>query len=188
MSSDELRALGVEYVRFYTYTTPVVNNIFTACILIDEDKNLLARGVSICSIYDSYKKKSGKNRAFGRAVSALRNEHCDLPISLIATKIRQGKKVTTERWEDGKVQKTFKIKSRKELNYFRKEIVPILKDFGEGYRYHKLYTKDGKEVKKAHFSLPIIYPVMITSEFFDYKSEYEPKPIYIEKDIIAGLE
>jgi len=186
MHPTNLKELGVEYIRFYTHTTPVVNNIFTACILMDENKKLLARGVSICSVLDTYRKKAGKNKAMGRAIRALRIGQSDSPINLINVKTRNAKKKKAPRWYGEMVGKSFKIKTKADQQYFRKEIIPILAEVETTYRYVNIDV-GGEPKKKAIFSLPRVYPLMETAKFFKYKCMYKPKATTLEKAIIGNI-
>ena len=186
MHPENLKELGVEYIRFYTHTTPVVNNVFTACILMNEDKELLARGVSICSVLDTYRKKAGKNKALGRAIRALRTEETSLPINLVNVKTKNAKKKKAPRWYGEMVGKSFKMKSKNETQYFRDEIVPILAELETTYRFVDVNV-GGKKRTKALFSLPKIYPLVETAKVFKFKSFFRPKATTLEKAIIGNI-
>ncbi len=62
--------------------TPVFyyNNHESVCLLINEDKKVLARGVSICSYRDQFIKKIGRAKAMGRAIKAYKNRQSSDPI------------------------------------------------------------------------------------------------------------
>ena len=64
----------VDRSLFYYHNDPVSGrNIFTTCLFVDKNKNLLSRGVAVCSDMDSHIKKEGRIKAYGRAVKALVN-------------------------------------------------------------------------------------------------------------------
>lgn len=62
---------GVKKILYYNI--PVINQVppITVCTFLDEKYNAISRGISICSPLDKFKKKDSRNRAYGRAVSAL---------------------------------------------------------------------------------------------------------------------
>ena len=66
------------YPRFYKVTDPVVGNLATVCILVDkEEEKIVARGITIRSPKDQDNKKRGKNKAFGMAMAAFKNQTSD---------------------------------------------------------------------------------------------------------------
>ena len=68
-------------IQSFTYYHTERENIFTACILIDADKHIAARGVSIKSDLDAHRKSEAQTKAFGRAVKALVQKKSGLPIT-----------------------------------------------------------------------------------------------------------
>jgi len=79
LRSEELLA-QLEKVQFYYHTANGLKNVFTACLLIDKDGSLIARGISICSITDNFRKNEGRSRAYGRALKAWFRQQTDCPI------------------------------------------------------------------------------------------------------------
>ena len=69
---EHLAIDGVKRIKIYYEKSKLLGNIFTACLLLGDNDELLARGVAICSLRDSHKKSSGKNIALGRATKALK--------------------------------------------------------------------------------------------------------------------
>ena len=63
---------GVDKIFFYFKDSPLANNVCTTCLLINtKEKRIEARGVSICSLLDTFSKLKGKSKASGRALKAL---------------------------------------------------------------------------------------------------------------------
>lgn len=52
----------------------------TVCLLVSPDGRILSRGISICSPLDSFRKKTGKDKALGRAIKALVRKISSEPI------------------------------------------------------------------------------------------------------------
>ena len=63
IENKRLPELNVSHVLFY-----YVGNI-TVCLLV-KDRELLARGIAVCSDRDQFIKKTGRAKALGRAVKA----------------------------------------------------------------------------------------------------------------------
>jgi len=158
---------GVEKIKFYFHTTSIVNNIFTACLMFDSSNNLISRGVSICSPIDVFKKLSGRGKAFGRAVQALKlkanSESIDGWI---------------ERWDGQFVIKSIKVKNEIEENIISSNISEELASFyGSLYNFIKKENINSKKCsKKITFKIPRNYAIWETRKFFKYKSEYKPEP------------
>lgn len=62
----------IKKVKYYEYKT-YIGHVFTVCMLFGENDSFLARGVSICSVFDNFRRIEGKNKAYGRAIKALSN-------------------------------------------------------------------------------------------------------------------
>lgn len=77
---EEMKANGITPV-FYYHRTSIVNNVFTACLLI-KDGEVLSRGVSICSVYDLHNKKVARLKSLNRANKALLGEADLYPIQI----------------------------------------------------------------------------------------------------------
>jgi len=80
LRSKEL-ANHLEKVQYYYHTANGLKNVFTACLLIGKDGSLLARGISICSITDNFRKNEGRSRAHGRAMKAWVRQETNCPIN-----------------------------------------------------------------------------------------------------------
>lgn len=156
---------GASKVKFYYERTPVIDNAFTACLLLDEKNNVLARGVSICSLLDKHNKKEARNKACGRAIKALQNKSNSLEINPIR-----------EIWDHTCVEMTYKG----DMEYF--------KDNVEKYSVQVNSVdevEDGKfEVK---YLVPYSHPVLHANMFFNWKSEYQPEPTEEEIGIFPKL-
>jgi hypothetical protein len=62
--------------RFGTQKVPVV----TICYILDAYTGKIARGVSICSPLDNFTYVGGRGRAFGRAVTAMKEQASSNPL------------------------------------------------------------------------------------------------------------
>ncbi len=161
---------GVDRVAFYYRSTPVLNNAFTTCLFINsEKKQIVARGVSICSVKDVYCKKKGKNRAFGRAVKALVRKENDGRIN------PAGRDFET-------VRREIKCKTLEDAQDFQDRVPEILSvdpsidiAVAEG---------NGKYVAKYAFQLPLSYPIKIANQTYKYKSQYRPNPAGQEEALL----
>lgn len=162
-NQEVLEQNGVDKISFYWESTPIINNAFTACLFINSEKNRIeARGVSICSLRDTFSRKKGKSRAFGRAMKALTRKVNDYKINPAGR-------------EEEFVQRTVKIRnedSDKEfLDIKAKELMKIDPNM------ELLITEGGKTIlKKYSFSLPINYPILIANQTLRFKSQYRPNP------------
>jgi len=149
----------IDKIKFYQYTTPLTNNIFTACLFLNtEKKQIVARGVSICSLRDSFIKKKGKHKAFGRAVEATVHK-------------TNSYKIKSEGREEEFVTRVMKIKTVDKEKEFKATIIPELL---------KINPKMPISISKANnrtlysFKLPVSYPMIEAHKFFKYKSSYLP--------------
>jgi len=154
---------GVDKVAFYYKGTPILNNAYTTCIFINSEKNRIeARGVSICSIKDVFCKKSGKHRAFGRAMRAL---------------IRRDNlgKINPEGRDLESIKREYRCKSVDEKNDFINTKIPELAYIDPDLQV-SASDETGKYVSKFIFDLPLSYPIRVASEIYRYKSQYRPNP------------
>ncbi len=67
---------------YYLYEMNNPSPIVTVCLLLSPEFKILARGVAIRSTTDPHNKKTGKNKALGRAIKALVNENTDELINI----------------------------------------------------------------------------------------------------------
>lgn len=155
---------GIDKIHFYQARTPLLSNAFTACVLFNSEKcSIEARGVSICSLLDTFNISEGKNRAFGRAIKALK---------------RKGNffKINGSARSDQFVQRAMKIKNETDDENFMNEIVTELQTVSPPNMEIKVLS--GKKfMKKYLFSVPLSYPVMIANRYFKYKSQFRPTPV-----------
>jgi hypothetical protein len=84
--------------KFYTHFYYLYGNwdnipVATVCLLISSEKDyeILARGIAIRSYKDPHNKKTGRNKALGRAIKALDNERTSELINIDATIIVKDK-------------------------------------------------------------------------------------------------
>lgn len=156
---------GAAQVKFYYDRTPIIDNAFTACLLLDKSNNILARGISICSILDKHNKKEARNKACGRAIKALVNKENTLPIN-----------PTREEWDHTCIEQTFKGDPAEFAREYEKYCLQVSagQNCGDGsveYRY----------------LVPYSHPILHTSMFFEWKSEFQPEPTEEEMEIFPNL-
>jgi hypothetical protein len=149
---ENLSNEGVTRIKLYYHNTRLFGNIFTACLLLGEDDELLARGVAICSLKDIHKKSSGKNIAIGRAIKALKKKE-------------NSEEINPERpILDKIIVKKINVNSP-----FYADIINEADDNGLDYKVIKYKGEDHLRVE-----IPSFIPVDETYQFFEYKSEYKP--------------
>ena len=153
---------GVDKVKFYYTSTPLVDNAYTTCVFINTEKGRIeSRGVAICSLRDTFSKSKGKNKAFGRAMTAIHR------------KINSGKINPSGRDCEG-VRRELKIKSEKDAKKFEGAVAELHQldpDLGV-----IVVEGNGKTHNKYCFSIPASYPIRIASKDFKYKSQFRPNP------------
>ena len=156
----------VDKISFYYINSPLVNNAFTTCVLINSSKQRIeARGVSICSLLDTFSKSQGKNKAFGRAIRAL-------------VRKQNTWKINGSGRDDEFTRRGFKIKTQEDEKYFINEIQEELKRIDPDMLVH---TTQNSRHKKYSFEVPISYPVRLANLFYKYKSQYRPVPVGTEE-------
>ena len=157
---------GVDKISFYYINSPLVNNAFTTCVLINSSKQRIeARGVSICSLLDTFSKSQGKNKALGRAIRAL-------------VRKQNTWKINGSGRDDEFTKRGFKVKTQEDEKYFTNEIEEELKRINPDMLVH---TTRNDRYKKYSFEVPISYPVRLANLFYKYKSQYRPVPVGTEE-------
>lgn len=116
---------------------------------------ILSRGISVRSLLDSFSKKKGKNKAFGRSVKALLSKSNSYPVR-VATK-----PVTP-------VNRVFTYKNDSEKHKFLK-LQPFLDKCHVNNKECKIYYKINPSL-----------PLALVNEFVRFKSEYKPDPVEFE--------
>ena len=158
---------GVDKVSFYFINSPIVNNAFTTCVLINSaQKRIEARGVSICSLLDTFSKSEGKNKALGRAIKAL-------------VRKRNSWKINGSGRDEEFIPRSFKVKTEAEDDIFRAEIAPELQRIDPQL---PIRVNNGGRYKKYSFEIPVSYPVRLANSLFRYKSQYRPTPVGDEEN------
>lgn len=74
----KLQEQGIRDIYYYASTPD--RSRTAVCLLVDGNKDVLARGISICSPQDQYVKRRGRAIACGRALKALKHSESSLPI------------------------------------------------------------------------------------------------------------
>ena len=170
-TEEELTAKGVAKIKFYHQKNSLNENAFTVCLLLNKNNELLSRGISICSLLDTFEKKKGRTLAFGRSFSALKNES-------------DKKEIVIKRSKDSVfeyVTRTKKIKDEDELKEFLNIITKV--DNVE-YATH-VVTSNGATRKLIRYNLPYVLNIHLAGSTFRYKSEYMPYPTEFESNVLG---
>lgn len=159
-----LQANNIDKIMFYTVDSPLVNNLFTACVFINTRLGRIeARGVAICSLLDSYSKKKGKQKALGRALSALVHQKNTMKIRSYAR-------------QDEYINRRVKLRDEEEKYSFIHDVSTELSYLGD-YDFNVKFIKNvGDKYMKCSFNMPLNYPIKAAHEYFKYKSQYLPEP------------
>jgi len=158
---------SIDKISFYFINSPIVNNAFTVCILINSfEKRIEARGVSICSLMDTFSKSEGKNKAFGRAVKAIARRENNW-------------KINGSGRDDEFVPRSFKVKTEKDDDGFRGGVAPELQRINP---HLPIRVQDSGRFKKYSFEIPASYPMRLANSLFKYKSHYRPVPVGDEEN------
>lgn len=163
-NQEVLKENGVDKISFYWESTPIINNAFTACLFINSEKNRIeARGVSICSLRDTFNRKKGKSRSFGRAMKAL-------------TRKENGYKINPIGREDEFVKRTIKIKNKDSDKEFLEVKAKELMKIDPNMELVIMEINSKTLLKKYGFLLPVNYPITVTNQTLRFKSHYRPNP------------
>jgi hypothetical protein len=175
--NEFLQSSDIDKIFFYYKDSPITKNIYTACLLINKKEKIIeARGVSICSLLDTYKKSKGKSKAYGRAIKALFRKQNFFKINGFGREDESTIKTLTITNEDE--YKDFLDKKLSELLVINQ--FPIIEEIKQ--------VKKDKEIRKYKVEIPSNYPILKTNEEFSFKSEFRPKPANsIEIDMLKNL-
>jgi hypothetical protein len=184
LHAERLKKLGVEKVKTYFHNLPVIGNVFTACLFLDKNNDILSRGVSICSPLDTFKRAEGRSRAYKRAMRALHTKIDSFPIN--AYMLRFG-------CED--LKREFKLRTEEDERVIFDKVVPILNmvkgeycDVTINTTHRKKKTENGGhkivEHRAAIYDLPRDITLYLTSEKFKCKACYKPEPTKDEVNLI----
>lgn len=80
---EKLKKLGLQDYYYYCFDGKDIANIgqVVVCLLVTPDKQLMSRGIAICSPVDVFSKREGRHIALGRAVQAIEHEGSIEPIN-----------------------------------------------------------------------------------------------------------
>lgn len=159
----KLNELGVKNVKYYYYKTPIANNIYTGCLFIDQENQIISRGITICSILDTFNKKKGRRKSFSNALKAAIEKKNSLPIVIYP-----------ERWKQKLANRTFHIKYDNDIEIFNKKILPILKFYNCEFLTQSITMGDKT---KMFYKIPRDYSLRETIRIIRYKAEFHPAPI-----------
>ena len=163
---SKLKEQGVKEIKYYYENHPLVGNIFTVCVFLSEDKKILARGVSICSIEDSHNKKIGRKISKSRAIIALYKKENGMKIN------NDGISEQFNLHYSKFVMKSFKIKRSEDSN----KLIKLADDYGFSYDIIRF-----DPFKRLDVEIPYNYPIIVSGKHFNFKSEYCPDPTSNEK-------
>ncbi len=91
-----IKTIGADAVKFYynkENISGIIRNVSTVCLLLKEGE-VVARGISICSMREQHNKQDGRSRAFGRARRALVKKENGEPINDKTDRFKPLKSVT----------------------------------------------------------------------------------------------
>lgn len=159
---ETLEQNGVDKVFFYFEGSPLANNIYTTCLLINtKEKRIEARGVSICSLLDTFSRVRGKSKSSGRALKALIRKENSFKINGLG--------------RDGQtINKTITIKTAQDNTKFLETKTSEFLRLNQ--KITNIKTQGSYCFAKYKFKLPTNYPIFKASEMFKYKSEFRPIP------------
>jgi hypothetical protein len=148
--------LGDIRIKFSYKRTEILNNVFTVCELEDSDRNLVARGISICSILDQHIKKKSRCIALGRAIKAFENQ-------------KNSCEIIPNRFNDPLYEKIMVLDPQK-ISFATQEALD------NGFIMCEVKKNEKVGVKVI---IPRSYPIQVASQYFQYKCEYMPSPVNI---------
>jgi len=160
--SKILKEYGISKIKFYYKNCPIIGNIFTACLLVSDEKKIISRGVAICSILDGHRKQEGRKIALIRAKKAM-------------FKKESGDKIKSDLLLGWKYRKSFKIKNEK-MKYMLLKNLDYL-----GFPFEEKNFNDN--IKRVDVFIPYNYPISVAGSLFKYKSEFQPTPTDDEKEM-----
>jgi len=152
---------GVDKISYYYINSPLVNNAFTTCVFINSSKGRIeARGVSICSLADSFIREKGKQKAFGRAMRAL-------------TRKENSEKINACGRDDEFIKRSMKIKTQDDELRFRNDVAAELTRIDP---LVQCSVSQCGSYKKYMYDVPLSYPIRLANSLYRYKSQYRPHP------------
>ena len=157
--NEELKKSGVFNVKYYYKNKPLIGNIFTVCALLSEDNKILARGISIRSVLDAHNKKTARRISRNRALSAFFKQKKSDPICYDEIETVPS------------IKRSFKFKSEED----KEKLINDARNIG--------LNVSCSTDNKMWFYLPYSYPMNITKNYFDWKSEFNPTATEDEKKI-----
>lgn len=176
-----LEKVGATKVKFYEIVepqVPFIGPILTVCLLLDDNANILSRGVSIKSVMDTYDHKNGKDRAFKRALTAAFKKSSALPVL-----------VENHAWKKY-CKKIIKVPDLVAADKQIKDYYEYMHSLGyvdiPGYATKTIANfKNGKTKHIAKIYIPRAYPLEVAVyEKLNFKSVYKPEITDFEKDFI----
>lgn len=152
------------YDVFYTLFKNEIAKIACTCN-ITKDGEIVASGISICSLTDEYKPRKGKNKAFYRALKAFNSKESSEPISPFSRRAW----VSLNSFVKRKIDVT-----KLDPSY----VNDLINNVSEIYRknnqerYFKIKSYKEGEKEKISLKIPLNYCLLNIFEDYKYKSEY----------------
>lgn len=171
---SKLKDSGVNEIKYYYKNCPIVGNLYTVCLLISEEKKVIARGISICSLSDSHNKKTARQLSKNRAICANFKKINSLTIADYDDDIVENR---IDRYFTN-VVKSFKIKNEEH----KQELIKEIEKLKFQYSIKNLDTGERLEIY-----IPYTYPIDSARTLFLYKSEFNPKATEEEKKMFKVL-
>ena len=164
---------SVDQIKYASITVPLIGNVFTTCVLLANESNIISRGVSICSLLDCNDSKFAKRKSFSRAMKALVHKNESFPI--------QRHLVVNNK--DEIIQKVFKVNmlNEEQVEKFQEflRIVQITMNRDIIVKQVPYGSwEDNKHKVKMFCDIPKWFPVAYTSKFYSHKSTWKPSQIY----------
>jgi hypothetical protein len=165
LNKNFLNTNGVGRIHFYNVRTPIISNAMTVCLLFNSEAGRIeARGVSICSLLDSFNILKGKHKSFGRAIKSLKRK-------------ANFYKINGKGRQDEFVKREMKIRNERDDAIFRQTVVSELRAIDPNTPIQMQMLEGTKYIKKYLYDIPLSYPVEIANKNFKYKAQYRPEPV-----------
>lgn len=149
---DKLIIIGVKKIKYYYYKTPFVNNVFTCCLFLDENKSIISRGIAICSVLDTFNKRKGRGKSFSMALRAAIEKKNFAPII-----------ISPDRWRQKTVTRKATVKNEKELEIYYNFTSKLIVNKNKGIKIIYKISRD--------------YALLETNKIFKHRAMYKPDPV-----------
>lgn len=149
--------------RHYFEKSKILGAYCTVYLLLDSNNDILARGISLCSILDHHKKDEGIKKARSRAIGCFfKKRETDLPIN------------SSRNWSFF-ITRGFNKKKSENIKEIIEEAV--------SYQLPAWETEDSIFIR-----IPNFLPMRLIEETFAFKGYYKPQPTEKELSILKKKE